>query len=526
MGFFDDMKKKVTDTASQAYDSVSDSARSISEKIEERGVSGLAGDAISSSIDAVVDVHERLVDNYNEIANTDLETCESYCSWCNQKTTATLIEKNTVSRNVYQCNSPQCIAEQNKVVQCRVCSNKARFNEGWGFDGHYCAVHAGEIANFKHLNDKLDDITKFHRIVERDDVNMVRLTKTAAVVAGGAVVIGPLAYWAAPAVGGAVGSFMGLSGAAASNAGLAALGGGALAAGGAGMAGGTVVVSAVGAALGGRMGGVVSNSYFSDIDGFKIRKIRDGSEPALMCIDGFLTQGVDTDQEWLSNLPESFKDRAVYIVDWEAKRLRDLATMFSVMGVKQAVAHGGIKGLVLKASKLAAKRVGPVANVLMAADLIDNPWHVARYKAEETGVLLADLIARTEQKFVLVGHSLGARVIYCCLSALRTVKDKTWIDSVYLLGGAVNNSVSDKDESGINWAGIGRAVDGSVFNCYSTNDDVLKYLYNVSQLFQGSSIGRNPVNSAEVTNVDVTSVIGGHTEYKKNLKEVIARTQN
>jgi hypothetical protein len=58
------------------------------------------------------------------------------------------------------------------------------------------------------------------------------------------------AGWAAPFIGAAVGSAMGLSGAAATSAGLAALGGGSLAAGGFGMAGGTALLTGLGGAAG------------------------------------------------------------------------------------------------------------------------------------------------------------------------------------------------------------------------------------------------------------------------------------
>lgn len=89
------------------------------------------------------------------------------------------------------------------------------------------------------------------------------LLGTAAVVGGGALcfVTGGLA---APAIGAAVGSAMGLSGAAATSAGLAAIGGGALAAGGLGMAGGTAIISAVAAALGMTIvGGILTCSYLN-----------------------------------------------------------------------------------------------------------------------------------------------------------------------------------------------------------------------------------------------------------------------
>ena len=511
--------EKVSESASIALDKAAETVHDIQAAIDEKGVSGVAGDAISTTIDKAADVKESVTEIYDEIANTDLEKEESYCSWCNQKTTAILVTKNGISRNIYQCNSHECQEAKNEVVQCRVCRNKAKYNDSWGFDQQFCSVHSGEIANFSHLNDKLEDVTDFHRIVERTDVNMKRIAKTGAVIAGGAVVIGPLAYYAAPAVGGALGSAMGLSGAAATNAGLATLGGGALAAGGAGMAGGTMVVSAVGGALGGRLGGVVSNSYFSDIDGFNIRKVRDGNEPALMCIDGFLTQDEDTADAWLDNLPEHFNDRAVYVVDWESKRLRDIAKSFSAAGLKQGGIKVGISNLAKKAAKAAPAKLAPIANVLTVADLIDNPWHVARYKSEETGILLADLIARTNQKFTLVGHSLGCRVIHYCLTALKTREDQKWIDSVYLMGGAVNNNVSG--EGGTDWYQVEKAIEGRIFNYYSKNDDVLKYLYTAAELFSGKPIGRNLIPSKAINNFDVTNIVPKHTSYKPNLKELL-----
>jgi len=67
------------------------------------------------------------------------------------------------------------------------------------------------------------------------------------------VVSGPLAFIAAPAIGGGIGSMLGLSGVVATNHGLALLGFGSLAAGGFGMAGGMTVVTATEMALGGSL---------------------------------------------------------------------------------------------------------------------------------------------------------------------------------------------------------------------------------------------------------------------------------
>jgi len=67
---------------------------------------------------------------------------------------------------------------------------------------------------------------------------------------GGMLLIGTCAWFAAPAIGAALGSAAGLSGAAATSYGLALLGGGSLAAGGAGMAGGMWLLTGAGAVVG------------------------------------------------------------------------------------------------------------------------------------------------------------------------------------------------------------------------------------------------------------------------------------
>lgn len=70
---------------------------------------------------------------------------------------------------------------------------------------------------------------------------------------GGLLVVGMGGYFLAPAIGTALGSAAGLSGAAATSHGLALLGGGSLAAGGAGMAGGVTLVTGVAGATGGTL---------------------------------------------------------------------------------------------------------------------------------------------------------------------------------------------------------------------------------------------------------------------------------
>ena len=93
--------------------------------------------------------------------------------------------------------------------------------------------------------------------------------KTAVLVCGtiaGTAAIALTGGLLAPAIGGIIGSAMGLSGAAATSAGLATLGGGSLAVGGGGMAAGTAAIVGAGAAVGAVAGGVASGLAVSTLD--------------------------------------------------------------------------------------------------------------------------------------------------------------------------------------------------------------------------------------------------------------------
>lgn len=461
--------------------------------------------------------------------DSNLENVESYCSWCFEKHFCTLKEKNNFSRNVYICSG--CGRE---VVKCRGCDNKAKFvdsgvneNENVGFwSGNFCSVHDGTIAKFETLDWKLSSIGEYRDIIEREQINYKKIGTTAAFAIGGAAVIAPLALAAAPAVGGAIGtSLLGYSGAAATNAGLAALGGGALAAGGAGMAGGVAVVTAAGSALGGRYGAVISNSYYGDIDGFEIFKIKQGKGPIVICIDGFLTEKQkEAPGNWLAALSGKYVDNEVFYLKWESKRLHDIASSAGML-TGAGFAKKGLAGLAKSASKTAATKLAPIGMAYQALGIATNPWSVAGIKAYQTGALLADLIARTDEEYILIGHSLGARVIYSCLAALRT-KGECYIDGVHLLGGAVNNNCSSNaDCSGsVNWAGIHSAVSGRVCNYFSKNDAVLKYLYTVGEgvkFDHGKPIGRTEIGNPNISNIDVSSYVGGHSEYKKSVSSFL-----
>ena len=342
--------------------------------------------------------------------------------------------ENLLTRNIYKC-----VKCKNKTVQCRYCTCMAR---GGDWDDECCAEHDGAIASFEKLDMKLSEISEFESIFERESTNMVRVGKYVGFAAGGAVIAVPAALVAAPALAAAAGasSLLGaastgtaissLSGAALTSASLAAVGGGTMAA-------GTAVLTATGAALGAAAGGIVSNSYFGDIEGFGIHRLKQGSRHAVIVVNGFLSEKEMDTIDWEIALKRHFPRESWYHLDWEASKLRDLGSLAHTSFDKFSKMTT-IKKLGARAAKSAGKKLGPLAALAHLADVADNPWHVTMFRAQQTGIMLADAIARTPGwAFTLAGHSLGARVIYYALEALssrRTVP----VRNVYLLGGAID----------------------------------------------------------------------------------------
>lgn len=507
---FSKIKKK----AENFKESVKDTAKNASEKVKDyvpENISDCASNVTSSIKESV----ENLSDKAGEYLDSHLDEIESYCSWCFKKCTCTAKEKNNLKRNIYICDN--C---GNEVVKCRACNNKAKSGEKWNWESQFCAVHEGSIAKFETLNWSLSSIGEYRDILERTERNYKKIGTTAAYTIGGAAVIAPLAFAAAPAVGGAIGSnLLGYSGVAATNAGLATLGGGALAAGGAGMAGGVAVVTATGSALGGSYGAVISNSYYGDIDGFEIIRVKQGIEPAIICIDGFLTEKEkEAPESWIDPISTKYPDNAIFYVRWEAKRLRDIGKTFGLSAGK-AAGFSFAKKFALSASKKAAAKLAPLSLAFQTLNIAKNPWSVASLKAFQTGALLADLIARTDKYYVLIGHSLGAKVIYSCLSALKT-KDNKFIRDVHLLGGAITNYSSENCDGKTTWFDIDKVVTGSINNYYSKNDSVLKLLYKVGEGIKfdfGDPIGRNRIDNCNINNIDTSEYVSGHSNYKGNI---------
>jgi len=440
-----------------------------------------------------------------------------YCSWCCQITNPTIVKNCFPENSILECD--RC---GKRIAKCMACQNYAKWDEVTVVEqgrerrkkvNHsFCAEHQHAIANFATADACIEEPSDYLTVYDYKQPNLARLSRVGGITLASAAILGPLSCHAAPMIGSALGSAMGYSGAVATRVGLATLGGGALTAGGTAIAGGTLVVTAVGASLGGALGAYIGSAYLGSIKDFSITKVRGGRDPALITLSGFLSQKNEGSAGWQTAADRHFREHAWYHVEWEAKSLADLGE-FASDHARSATLSNILSSTAETASRAARKAFGPAATVYQILQLSRNPWHVALVKSEQTGVLLADILKRCKGSFILLGHSLGCRVIAGCLQALSTT-DYNGIKQVHLLGGSV-------DKNREMWAQAAKAVDGPIRNYMSDHDMVLRTLYKVGSFFTSKPIGTHSIEVPEVENLDVSQHVDGHMAFKKNAASLL-----
>ncbi|GAB2500460.1 hypothetical protein CATRI_02770 [Corynebacterium atrinae] len=439
---------------------------------------------------------------------------QAWCSSCLYFTVHQKVERRGPGTTIYLCGG--C---GSATITCTVpgCHALAVYKRKVRNVVPYCSEHRHELPSFENAAAPLADLADFREAMNYTRKNMARNTLYATAGIGAAGVATIAAAGAAPAIGGFIGvKFLGLTGAAATNAGLATLGGGALAAGGFGMAGGTAVITMTGTVIGGAWGTLYLRGYLDTDKSFKIKKIHQGTGPAVVIARGFFTEN---DTSWLNEerfAKLSYDNPTIYLLSWGAKELSDLGVFLS-NGAAKGLAIAGAKKVVKRASKKAARNLGPAGGLLGALDVVNNPWHLAVNKAERAGQALAELIIKTDRKdWVLIGHSLGGRVMIKTATALSTKSDVPRILDVHLLGSAVSQRASKE------WAGLGRSVSGTIHNYHSKNDSILAWLYRTAQ-GNKVSVGHSgfQTNIASIIDHDVSDLVNSHGAYYSQISQAL-----
>ena len=188
----------------------------------------------------------------------------------------------------------------------------------------FCAEHGHEIPSFAKLSQHVGSLDDYTTWLEFERFNATRVVDCRCGFDCRTDRRCPVAFFAAPAIGGAIGVLSGLSGAAATSQGLALLGGGSIAAGGLGMAGGTMVVAAGGAGIGSAVGASVASSYVRSDKSFGFDKVADGDGPTVIFANGFLSEGSRGWGDWERIISDRYPDATVYRLTWGAKELKAL----------------------------------------------------------------------------------------------------------------------------------------------------------------------------------------------------------
>lgn len=452
--------------------------------------------------------HADLAQNVADLVDkAGLEVREGWCSACFEHVEHRKVEAGH-SVPTYLCQG--CGAATLPCVAPR-CGNMATRGFGSVRIPRYCAEHRHDIPSFELGSARIDDLSDFAELLKFQKKNLAKTTKGAGTALAVAGMMTGVGWVAAPLIGGFIGTTIGgYTGAAATSYGLAVLGGGSLAAGGLGMAGGTAVVAAAGASLGGVLGAGLTNAYVRQDKSFAIEKLKDGADVPVVVCSGFLTEGNQGWGDWERIITEKYPDSPVYRVHWGAEELKDLTAVVSGNLGRAAVART-VKMVALKASKQAAKKAGPIGGALIFVDLINNPWWRARERANKTGAIVSDLIARTDMdEVVLAGHSLGARVMICAAEALATKDEAPKVREIHLLGAAVG---ADGE-----WGRLNAGVQRFVYNYHSREDKVLKFFYSLAQV-GSTAAGYAGMNTRlkKIKNVDVTKQVSDHSTYCKSL---------
>ncbi|XP_012256500.2 transmembrane and coiled-coil domain-containing protein 4-like isoform X2 [Athalia rosae] len=209
--------------------------------------------------------------------------------------------------------------------------------------------------------------------------------------------------------------------------------------------------------------------------------------------------------------------REQYALRYETKYLIELGQALEYI-LSMAVSLATQEALKYTILSSLVSAVAWPAALLSIASVIDNPWSVCCRRSSEVGKQLAHvLLAKQHGKrpVTLVGFSLGARVIYYCLREMAEIGGgKGIIQDAILLGTPVTNNKSE-------WEKCSKVVAGKFINGYCSEDWLLRFLYRTLSMSSGVA-GLMPIKCKKIMNIDLSSIVGGHSEYSDKLSELLA----
>ncbi|QSZ36545.1 hypothetical protein DSL72_006425 [Monilinia vaccinii-corymbosi] len=325
----------------------------------------------------------------------------------------------------------------------------------------------------------------------------------------GAAIVGVTGGLAAPLIAGVLGTVMGGLGLGATTAaGLL----GALAQSG-------VIVGSLFGAYGASMTGKMMDAYAKEVSDFAFLPLRgspyqksvkeiaanDRRLRVTIGVSGWLTQKEDVVTPWRVLGQQS----EVFALRYELEALSKLGTSLEsvVKSAAWAIAKKEIISRTIFATLMTA--LWPIG-LLKISKVIDNPFSVAKSRADKAGLVLADALinkAQGERPVTLIGYSLGARLIYSCLMSLAERRAFGLVESAVLIGAPAPSDAKA-------WRSMRSVVSGRLVNVYSENDYILAFLYRTSSIQFGVAGLQEAQDVKGIENVNVSEMVSGHLRYQ------------
>jgi hypothetical protein len=169
-----------------------------------------------------------------------------------------------------------------------------------------------------------------------------------------------------------------------------------------------------------------------------------------------------------------------YVLNWEPSTLTELGTAMQFVGRKYAITVAAPKVLAQTALASIASAVSWPVTLLSCACYLDNPWTIARAKAEIAGEEIANALLTQQhgrRPVTFVTYSSGAFVVQSALMKLHAAgeKGRNIVERVVFVSAPI--STSDKV-----WEPMREVVSGRLVNVYVPDDWMLMFFYRLKSV--------------------------------------------
>ena len=280
--------------------------------------------------------------------------------------------------------------------------------------------------------------------------------------------------------------------------------------------GGAALITSIGIGTGGTIAVRASNRRTGHVKTFEYRPLHNNKRLNLiLTVSGWMNGKVDDVRLPYSTVDPIMGD--IYSLYWEPEMLQSMGETISVLATEaltQTIQQ--VLGSTILIGLMASIQLPIVLTKL--SYLIDNPWSVSLDRATSAGLILADSLMQKhlgDRPITLVGFSLGARVIFSCLTELSTRGAYGLVQNVYLFGSPL---VASKDE----YLRARSVISGRFVNGYASNDWILGYLFRATSGGIGRVAGLAAVEGVPgLENKDVSELVNGHMAYRAAMPRLL-----